>query len=310
MPPPNIPLRETTAHNVPATSYNTARPSSGTNGAFTPDPKGKAPMIPRAHYTGLHTSVHTPAGRPAQGGGGDRMAQNLANRHAARLRQIQEAQEAQLREEEASRAQAKAVEAADSVPAERRVNLAHQKEAIAASARAPVEHDTLRPTAVSSGTSVHTARPSPPQVPLRSSDTAPDADADEYHFPSEDDAFLASLDLDALDEGIGRPIDFDEGLPQDVDMGMAMGNAGVYNPANHAQQGDVHQQPEKVHATTSATSGSSSGVCVGITYTGQEKRPLQVRFGQGAPGQGSRPRTPSMGGGFHFSLDDVVVRKF
>ncbi|TBU53031.1 hypothetical protein BD310DRAFT_938815 [Dichomitus squalens] len=34
---------------------------------------------------------------------------------------------------------------------------------------------------------------------------------DEYHFPSEDDALYAAVDLGTLDEGVGRPIGFEDG---------------------------------------------------------------------------------------------------
>ncbi|KAI0763065.1 hypothetical protein BD413DRAFT_484663 [Trametes elegans] len=177
------------------------------------------------------------------------MAENLANRHAARLKQIQEAQEA------------------------------HQRETMAARGQA----------AAASETTGGPARPSPPQVTVRSSDTAPDGDGDEYHFPSEDDAFLASLDLDALDEGVGRPIDFEEGARPDVDT------SGDVTMDEGARQAAAQDQQHR--ADTSP--GTSAGAHPPSSHTDQRAHP--ARQGQYASRpSGERAKTPSMGGGFHF----------
>lgn len=281
-PPPNVPT-----HHI-----NTV----------TPNAKGKAPMAPGVPPTGLQTPLHTPAGRPAQGNGGDRMAQNLVNRHAARLKQIQEAQDAQRKEEEnAARARASPAQDVGEGPAERRVSFAP----VAGAAQTTSVSDAgAGPSAGPSAAA--SARPSPPQVLLRSSDTIPDTESDEYHFPSEDDAFLANLDLDALDEGIGRPIDFEDGVHPDVDMDAESStnaaSVGAYNQSGVPQQQQRPPPPQR-QMNTASVLGSSSGA---QSRGGQAEQRPPTRFGQAA-GQGVRARTPSMGGGFNFASEQVCV---
>ncbi|KAI0631151.1 hypothetical protein C8Q77DRAFT_189596 [Trametes polyzona] len=237
------------------------------------------------------------------GGGGDRMAQNLANRHAARLKQIQEAQEAQRKEEAAAQLQAQtsaASEGSGPAPTDKRVSFAE--------APAPAEQPApAQPAggAMQASTSVGAgvagpSRPSPPQVTLRSSDTAPDTDVevDEYHFPSEDDAFLASLDLDALDEGVGRPIDFEEpGVHPDTDHDLQeVPHVGGYATDSRAPGPRGH--------TTAHTASDN----ISLTRSAhEEQRAPPPRFGQANAGQGNRARTPSMGGGFSFPSADTGV---
>ncbi|KAI0351943.1 recombination protein Rad52 [Trametes cingulata] len=222
--PPYVPQNNTPSALTSIPAYPTVpRP----NATSTPNAKGRAPSVTSGQPTGLHTPVHTPAGHPAQANDGDKMAQNLANRHAARLKQIQEAQEAQLREDEAARAAAQEERANTSTSAERRVSFAAPAAdtvptAHGESSSAPTRAETCAGSTDHHAGGAGPTRHSPPQVTLRSSDTVPEADSDEYHFPSEDDAFLANLDLDALDEGIGRPIDFEEGAVNPEDGGSLL----------------------------------------------------------------------------------------
>ncbi|CDO70385.1 hypothetical protein BN946_scf184999.g25 [Trametes cinnabarina] len=281
MPPPAHVPSNTMNEGYPQDVHLNGGLKARPNSLATPTARDKAPAPP----TGLQTPMHTPAGRPAQVSGGDRMAQNVAHRHAARLRQIQEAQEAQRREDEAARkAQATS---AEGKPSEGRAVrfMAPSAEANTTSAPTldPGSHGTMSHTVVgpSSGPQVQT-RTSPPQVvALCSSDTAPDADVDEYHFPSEDDAFLASLDLEALDEGIGRPIDFDEGAKPDV-----------YNSVDISTENEsivgtrIHQVEQSGPA---APSSMRDGLARG------HDPPAQTTSGM----LGERPRIPSMGGGFN-----------
>ncbi|OBZ67897.1 DNA repair and recombination protein rhm52 [Grifola frondosa] len=72
-----------------------------------------------------------------------------------------------------------------------------------------------------------------PVVPVSTS-TLPaneinDADDDAFHFNSDDDAFLANVDLGDGDEGLGGPIDFEEGsggVSSSSDVGLANDTGG------------------------------------------------------------------------------------
>ncbi|TBU42019.1 hypothetical protein BD309DRAFT_867164 [Dichomitus squalens] len=195
------------------------------------------------------------------------MAQRTAERHAARLKAIQDAQE------EAASAAAAAAESA---------NAASTSAAPPPAAREPEVEMT-------------------------------ESQEDEYHFPSEDDALYAAVDLGALDEGIGRPIDFEDGegagaameqesqassvdvpLRQDAPARLNRrategANAPHGAPSRAPQPGPAQLQPSPVtlanqdagflrQANPSSSSASTSS----------------------ASGSRERPRTPSMGGGFNF----------
>ncbi|KAH9899285.1 hypothetical protein C8Q73DRAFT_313586 [Cubamyces lactineus] len=278
-PPPNVPAR--TSHSVSPSEVRlncglAVRPTSTPNAQRHAPP----PTATVAQPTGLQTPVHTPAGRPNQTNGGDRMAQNLASRHAARLKQIQEAQEAQRKEdaESAARAQSSAATHEAQVGSdagERRVRFAP-----AAEANTP---------AADSGATAQ-SRVSPPQVVPQPSDMAPD---DEYHFPSEDDAFLASLDFDALDEGIGRPIDFEEGARPDIDDSMDVSTSGTSTGVGGPSvggRGQQQQSPEATNVLPTAAANVRSSHAAPHTRQGTSASAVQ----------GGRARTPSMGGGFNF----------
>ncbi len=193
------------------------------------------------------------------------MAQRNADRHA-RLKAIQEAQEAQRREDEAARA------------------------AVAGPAQA------------SSSASV--ANHAAPQAAVPSSKGP---DSDDYLLNSDDDAYFANLDLSALDEGVGRPIDFEEGT-SGVDMdddSMAASEfrpSAVVAPHNSTTSSGQHasvkahpapQQQQRTHIV----SGSSAG---GTSHQNQNVPPSTSSARPGGLASGERARTPSMGGGFSF----------
>ena len=206
------------------------------------------------------------------------MAQNLATRHAARLKQIQEAQEAQRREdaESAARAQSStATHEAGPDAGERQVSFARAA--------------NIHTLAAGPGTTAQ-SRVSPPQVVPQSNDVAPD---DEYHFPSEDDAFLASLDFDALDEGIGRPIDFEEGARPDIEDSMDVSTSGAGTGVGGPGVGGRDQQqqgPGVTNVPTAAAANARSSHAAPPPRQGTSTSAVQ----------GERARTPSMGGGFNF----------
>lgn len=278
-PPPNVPARTSLSVSSSEVRLNgglAVRPSA----TSTPIVQRQAPppATTVAQPTGLQTPVHTPGGRPAQTDGGDRMAQNLATRHAARLKQIQEAQEAQRREdaESAARAQSStATHEAGPDAGERRVSFARAAD--------------IHTLAAGPGTTAQ-SRVSPPQVVPQSNDIAPD---DEYHFPSEDDAFLASLDFDALDEDIGRPIDFEEGARPDIEDSMDVSTSGAGTGVGGPGVGGRDQQQQGPGATnvpTAAAANARSSHAAPPTRQGTSTSAVQ----------GERARTPSMGGGFNF----------
>ncbi|KAI0703646.1 hypothetical protein C8T65DRAFT_709200 [Cerioporus squamosus] len=196
------------------------------------------------------------------------MVQRNAERHA-RLKAIQEAQEAQRREEEAARAAA-AVQAQ------------------AASSLGVVSH--AAPQAV---------------APLSK---APDSD--DLLLNSDDDAYFANLDYSALDEGVGGPIDFEEGTTavdmEDVSMAPSDTRpSAVVAPHNPATTSGQHahvkvlpqlQQPPQQPQRGRTMSGSSAG---GTSQQNQNLPPGSSAR-PGGPASGERARTPSMGGGFSF----------
>lgn len=251
LPPPHIPNQHVRIPTPNATS--------------TPIGKGKAPMAPN----GLHTPIHTPAsggvhGRPPQPQANvDGMAQRVAERHAARVKAIEEAQEAQRREEEeAARAAAVQTSAAD-----------------AATGVAPQPVDTI--------------------------------ESDDFHFPSDDDAFYANVDMDALDEGVGRPIDYDEGtgstMEGDSPGGVSVSSVPVSDAAGASAPGRVVQQPPRLpqpaqQRTRALSSGpTNSGTRQQVSHQNQNVPPAHAPLQYTKPGSsGERPRTPSMGGGFSF----------
>lgn len=214
------------------------------NATSTPNAKGKAPMT----ATGLHTPIQTPGGpsgpsRPAQGqshaqtneGG---MAQRNAERHA-RLKAIQEAQEAQKREDEA---------------------------------RAAAEAQRAQASAAASSVA--------PQAAAASVETQ---NSDDY-LNSDDDAYFANLDYDALDEGIGRPIEFEEGNTEaDVHQDVSIAPAAKAQP---------HQVPQQRSRTTSGTSAG------GTSHRDPNQNHVSAR--QSSASSGEHASTPSMGGGFSF----------
>ncbi|KAL7277287.1 hypothetical protein ACG7TL_009143 [Trametes sanguinea] len=292
-PPPHIPSHSTNHANSPDVHLNgglKARP----NAMSTPNAREKAP----APSHGLHTPVQTPTVRSAHGIGGDRMAQNVADRHAARLKQIQEAQEAQRREDEAARlARGSATVGGEArVTDDRRVSFAAEARDPASTHSDVGPHTTVGHSAASSSTGAQPQpRVSPPQViASRSNDLVPEAESDEYHFPSEDDAYLASLDLDALDEGIGRPIDFDEGAKPDVDGSVDVSMSDVSNSSVNVslvQSGRTHSEQR---GSTTASSSRLGAIANALAPPAQQ--------GQSTSGvSGERPQTPSMGGGFSFA---------
>ncbi|TFK85647.1 hypothetical protein K466DRAFT_180672 [Polyporus arcularius HHB13444] len=235
------------------------RPMPHPNAMSTPNAKGKAPMT----ATGLHTPIQTPGGpsghvRPVQGqpqaqlnGGG--MAQRNAERHA-RLKAIQEAQEAQRREDEAA-------------------------------------------------SSASVANHAAPQAAVPSSKGP---DSDDYLLNSDDDAYFANLDFSALDEGVGRPIDFEEGISA-VDMeddSMAASDirpsavVAPHNPTTSSGQHasvKAHPPPQQQQRTHNVSSSSAAG-----TSLQNQNVPPTSSARPGGLASGERARTPSMGGGFSF----------
>ncbi|KAM5531612.1 hypothetical protein V8D89_014727 [Ganoderma adspersum] len=228
------------------------------NAASTPNGKGKEPE---------------PQRRPPSNAGG--MAQRTAERHAARLKVIQEAQEAQLREDEAARAAAAA--------------------SSATSASASVSAATV----------------------LQAATTNADSQEDEYHFPSDDDALYATVDLDGLEDGVGRPIDFEEGASAAMEdtSAVAAVDAPVRDPApparpnwmhandssNNVQRAPVAQQNAAANAAQASVS-NSVGPRPQTSHANAHPSAVHSRTGNSSTssGNGERARTPSMGGGFSF----------
>ncbi len=222
-----------------------------------------------------------PQRRPPSNVGG--MAQRTAERHAARLKAIQEAQEAQMREDEAARAAAATTFASTSA--------------------------TI------------------PAAPQPAAATA-DLQDDEYHFPSDDDALYATVDLDGLDDGVGRPIDFEEGAgaaTEDpslsttggvgavaaVDMPLrdiaparpnwlqVNGNSGNGPRAPAAQQSSA---TNAAVAQVSASMSTSAGARPQTAHANAPQSAAHSRLANSSTstGNGERTRTQSMGGGFSF----------
>ncbi|KAI1782184.1 hypothetical protein LXA43DRAFT_1149407 [Ganoderma leucocontextum] len=207
------------------------------------------------------------------------MAQRTAERHAARLKAIQEAQKAQLREDEAARAAAAAASSSTS----------------ASGPAAPA---------------------APPQVAMV------DLQDDEYHFPSDDDVLYATVDLDGLDDGVRRPIDFEEGAgaaTEDTSMRTSAaaaaavdvllpdaaaprpnwlqenGSSGNRARAPAAQQGAVANAAQ---ASTSTSAGPRPQTSHTTTHqSAPHPRPCNSST---SSANGERARTLSMGGGFSF----------
>ena len=169
------------------------------------------------------------------------MAQRNAERHA-RLKAIQEAQEAQRREDEA---------------------------------RAAAEAQRAQASAAASSVA--------PQAAAASVETQ---NSDDY-LNSDDDAYFANLDYDALDEGIGRPIEFEEGNTEaDVHQDVSIAPAAKAQP---------HQVPQQRSRTTSgiSTGGTSHRDPNQNHAPGSSAR-------QSSSSSGEHASTPSMGGGFSF----------
>ena len=232
------------------------------NAASTPNGKGKE---------------SEPQRRPPSNVGG--MAQRTAERHAARLKAIQEAQEAQLREDEAARAVA----------------------AVSSS----------RSTSTSASVSVSAAA-----APQAAAGTA-DSQEDEYHFPSDDDALYATVDLDGLDDGVGRPIDFEEGAgaatedtsADAVPMRDAAPSARpnwmqANDSSNNVQRAPAAQQNVAANMGQASVSNSNSvGPRPPTSHASTPQTAVHSRSGNSSSTSGAnneRARTPSMGGGFSF----------
>ena len=199
------------------------------------------------------------------------MAQRTAERHTVRLKAIQEAQEAQLREDEAARVAA----------------------AAAASASVPL---------------------APPEAPQAAAAETTDSQEDEYHFPSDDDALYATVDLDGLDDGVGRPIDFEEGAgaaTEDSTTSSVGSTAAVDVPMRDSAQparpnwlqangssGNAQRAPAAQH------SSASTSISAGARPQTSHPNVAQSRSGSSSSSSanGERARTPSMGGGFSFPI--------
>ena len=265
--------------------------SPGPNATSTPNAKGKGPAQP----TGLHTPLQTPTlSRPPQGQNVGGMAQKTADRHAARLKAIEEAQAAQRREqEEAARAAAVAV----AVPT---TAAGSDGSSSTTESNPPRDHTPL------------VVPPPPAQTKRRALEHT---ESDEFHFPSDDDQFFANLDLDELDEGIERPIDFDEGKAaaeeMDVDVHAtthATATPPAVQPAANVQpvintgapRASVpHRQPYQPQKAAPAVepppSRSNARTQTSYPPHGQNALPQAA-----SSSSLDRPRTPSMGGGFSF----------
>ncbi|KAI0716656.1 hypothetical protein C8Q76DRAFT_413944 [Earliella scabrosa] len=264
------------------------------NSTSTPNAKGKAPMAP----AGLPTPMQTPVGVTAQAraaqasanvGG---MAQRNAERHAARLKAIQDAQEAQRREDEVA-AQAAAAQSSDQ----------------------PLAPEPNVPQEVPSTSATTSIQPPPRVLPKTSTTSALDSD-DFFHFPSDDDAYFANLDMNALDEGVGGPIDYDEGTSAaigpdpDDDASMsgtsASTHAGVavseravppqppQPPQPQAQQAQRPPQQQRSRVTSGGSARPST------SHQNQNIPPANHAPPAKPSSSSERPRTPSMGGGFSF----------
>ena len=282
----------------------------------TPNGKGKAPLQPN----GLHTPVQTPAGlRVAQGHNVGGMAEKTAQRHAARLKAIQEAQEAQRRGEGAARAAA-------TDPDANGPQTGHNVSAPGCPAPSIVTDTAAGPSTTTAGGPCAQS----PQIQSNTSSTSSN-DSDEFHFPSDDDAFFANIDFDALDEGIGRPIDFDEGKTGvediEVDTSRSVDEPSGSMADKHALQvasrvvqsgvqtngsrASVAPQPQPRPQPQSRPQHSTSSVASGSSDSARPHLPNAHRVHNASSGAGiasaanvnlnnERARTPSMGGGFSF----------
>ncbi|KAI1794407.1 hypothetical protein LXA43DRAFT_971277 [Ganoderma leucocontextum] len=211
------------------------------------------------------------------------MAQRTAERHAARLKAIQEAQEAQLREDEAARAAAAAA---------------------SSSASASV--------------------PAAPAAARQAATATADSQDDEYHFPSDDDVLYATVDLDGLDDGVGRPIDFEEGAgaaTEDTGMSTSAGAAATVDvslrdaapsrpnwlqengSSGNGLRAPAAQQSAATNAAqASASTSTSTGARPQMSHADAHQSAAHPRPGNSSTlsSNDERARTPSMGGGFSF----------
>ncbi|RDX44368.1 hypothetical protein OH76DRAFT_1096511 [Lentinus brumalis] len=243
------------------------RPMPHPNAMSTPNAKGKAPMT----TTGLHTPIQTPGGpsghvRPVQG-------QPQAQLNGGGMAQRNAERHARLKAiQEAQEAQRREDEAARAAPAQ----------------------------AASSASVANHAAPQAAVPSLKG------PDSDDYLLNSDDDAYFANLDFSALDEGVGRPIDFEEGT-SGVDMeddSMAASDirpSAVVAPHNSTtssgQRASVKAHPvPQQQQRTHIVSGSSAA---GASHQNQNVPPTSSAR-PGGLASGERARTPSMGGGFSF----------
>ncbi|KZT69937.1 hypothetical protein DAEQUDRAFT_232390 [Daedalea quercina L-15889] len=121
----------------------------------------------------------------------------------------------------------------------------------------------------------------PPPAPLDVDAAIPD-DTSEFHFNSDDDAFLAEVDLG--EEGIGGPIDFDEGVGR--------------LEAGEESREEVHDsrcigQPQPQYA---ASGPSSTSHRYQTTTTNNHHAPQSSRHTSTTP----IAQSPPTMGGFHF----------
>ncbi|PIL23388.1 hypothetical protein GSI_14699 [Ganoderma sinense ZZ0214-1] len=278
-------LPQTSTSSAPLHNSSSSASSSSVAGSFHPiaKPEPASTMLPPPAPFHRPNAVSTPNGkgkeaepqrRPPSNVGG--IAQRTAERHAARLKAIQEAQEAQLREDEAARAAA----------------------------------------AVSSSTS---ASVSAEAAPHAAASTTTDSQEDEYHFPSDDDALYATVDLDGLDDGVGRPIDFEEGAGAATEETASAGMTAAMDvpicdtaPAarpNWLQtsggSSTIQRAPadhQNAAANASAPTSNSAGPRPQTSHTNVHQGAAHSRPGTSSMSgaNGERARTPSMGGGFSF----------
>lgn len=115
---------------------------------------------------------------------------------------------------------------------------------------------------------------------------------DSYEFPSEDDAFLANLDLAELDADLGRPIEYEDTT---IDHELEDYNSGVSLNTGGLQLNGMSSESSRLTLNT-ASSTSSERI---------QNNNLNVSVGK--PNSNAGPTTKPSVGGFSFPPGVVSI---
>ncbi|KAI0942166.1 hypothetical protein AcV7_002675 [Taiwanofungus camphoratus] len=193
---------------VPPHVRSTSGPAVGPSAMSTPNNKGRSPVL--AGATGLNTPVHTPAS--ARGG------QTNASGQQQQQRPLQQQHHNQ--------------KVSESSAVQGQIQLPQRERKV-----------TFAPPSAAGLSASTSALPQAPATPAKD-DALDDLYDDSFPLNSEDDAFLAALDLG--EDGVGGPIDFEEGLGGVTSITKEdESEAGNGEQQQHQQ----HRPPQQKHYT-------------------------------------------------------------